>query len=474
MSAIITDILKKQLTQTVFDEATGVSLRTTDTPHNYYVGIGRSEEWNATETVPAPTDTPSTIRDATSRMQSIKKVEGTSYVIPRFNWTSGTVYTAFNDNVSAIPSNSYYVLTEENHVYICLQQGKDAAGVPLESVVKPAIVDLTKPFKTADGYKWKFLYSISAARAVKFLSSNFVPIQNILATRHDSAGIDINSAQQKQVDSAAVPGQILGVELTHKGTGYSSAPAISIVGNGVRADATAFVSGGEVVKIEMDSTADSCLQMGQGYTYASVTIGAPNTGTDQAKARVIIGPKEGIGNDPRDELKSTSLMFNVKPDGDVEAGSISSKTFLLSKFRQVALIKNPLASDSAAPGSFFVANSGMLLENLFIASSSQANSFTVNTIVTGAGGAKAVIDKVDTTAGFVPRLVVHQSEDSTGFLPFTNGEAITGPGGGTATLDSAGVSEVNKASGDLLYIENRAPVERSNAQSEDIKVVITL
>ena len=31
----------------------------------------------------------------------------------------------------------------------------------------------------------------------------------------------------------------------------SSAPAISIVGNGVRADATAFVSGGEVVKIEM-------------------------------------------------------------------------------------------------------------------------------------------------------------------------------------------------------------------------------
>ena len=53
-------------------------------------------------------------------------------------------------------------------------------------------------------------------------------------------------------------------------------------------------------------------------------------------------------------------------------------------------------------------------------------------------------------------------------------QPAVGPGGGTATLDSAGVSEVNKASGDLLYIENRAPVERSNAQSEDIKVVITL
>ena len=205
MSAIITDILKKQLTQTIFDEATGVSLRAVDTPHNYYVGIGRSEEWNATETVPAPIDTPSVIRDVTARMQSIKKVEGTSYVIPRFNWTSGTVYTAFNDNVDAIPSNSYYVLTEDNQVYMCLQQGRTAAGVPVESVVKPAIVDLTKPFKTADGYKWKFLYSISAARANKFLSSNFVPIENILATRHDSSGIEILAAQQKQVDSAAVP-----------------------------------------------------------------------------------------------------------------------------------------------------------------------------------------------------------------------------------------------------------------------------
>ena len=474
MSAIITDILKKQLTQTIFDEATGVSLRAVDTPHNYYVGIGRSEEWNATETVPAPIDTPSVIRDVTARMQSIKKVEGTSYVIPRFNWTSGTVYTAFNDNVDAIPSNSYYVLTEDNQVYMCLQQGRTAAGVAVESVVKPAIIDLTKPFKTADGYKWKFMYSISAARANKFLSSNFVPIENILATRHDSSGIEILAAQQKQVDSAAVPGQIIGVELTHKGNGYTGAPTVTIVGNGVRADATASVSGGEVVKIEMDSTADSCMQMGQGYTYASVTIGAPNTGTDQAKARVIIGPKEGLGNDPRDELKSTSLMFNVKPDGDVEAGTISSKTFLLSKFRQVALIKNPLASDSAAPGSFFVANSGMLLENLFIANVGQANSFTVNTIVTGAGGAKAVIDKIDTTAGFVPRLVVHQSEDSTGFLPFTNGESLSGTGSASATLDSAGVSEVNKTSGELLYIENRAPVERSSVQSEDIKVVITL
>ena len=55
MSAIITDPFKKQLTQTVFDEVTNNTNR-------YYIGIGRSESWDSTETVPDPTDAPRTIR----------------------------------------------------------------------------------------------------------------------------------------------------------------------------------------------------------------------------------------------------------------------------------------------------------------------------------------------------------------------------------------------------------------------------
>ena len=34
--------------------------------------------------------------------------------------------------------------------------------------------------------------------------------------------------------------------------------------------------------------------------------------------------------------------------------------------------------------------------------------------------------------------------------------------------------DVDKLSGEILYIENRAPVTRSANQTEDIKVVITL
>lgn len=477
MTAIITDILKKQLVKSVFDEINAGS-------QNYYIGIGRSEQWNATETVPTPTDTPKTIRDVRSAMQSVKKVEGTSFVIPRYNWTSGGIYNAYDDDLTAIPSNSYYVITEDNQVYICLQQGKDVNGTAVTSTVKPSGLNTSKPFKTADGYVWKFLYTLSAARASKFLSANFVPVERVVA---DSAGVpslNVTEAQQKQVDSNAVPGQILGIAITEAGTGYdpASPPVVTINGDGVRAAATATVSGGAVVKIELDSSTDSAITMGQGYNFASVTIAAPASGTT-ATARAIIGPDSGIGADPRDELKATSLMFNIKPDGEVAQGSVSNKTFIIDQdFRQVALIRNPFQSDSAAVGNKLTAASGLMLQSLVVTDSSEATSFAVDTVITGGSStAKAVIDKIETTTGYLPQLIVHQN-DSTGFKPFTEGETITG-GAGTATLEAGGVdadanafssNDVRKTSGEILYIENRAPVVRASGQTEDIKVVITL
>ena len=98
------------------------------------------------------------------------------------------------------------------------------------------------------------------------------------------------------------------------------------------------------------------------------------------------------------------------------------------------------------------------------------------TITGGTSGAKAFVDEVEND-----KLYFHQSEE-TGFKPFQEGETIEG-GGNTATLVGAGVDantladsndDVDKLSGDLFYIENRAPVFRTSQQTEDIKIVITL
>ena len=462
MSAIITDPFKKQLTQTVFDESRLNSAR-------YYIGIGKSEPYDSSETVPTPTDTPRTIRNIRAGMQSIKSASDLSYVIPRYNWSSGAFYNGYDDDFASIPAtNSYYVLTEDNQVYICLQQGRTATGAANTSTVKPTGTG-TKPIKTADGYVWKYLFSLSATRSSKFLSSNFVPVEKILDSSELGRALAGFELLQDAVQNAAVPGQVLGVAVTSGGSGYTSTPTVTISGDGVRANATATVSGGVVSKIEMDSSTDSTMAMGQGFNFASVSIsGGGGTG---ATARAILGPDAGIGADVRDELKSTSLMFNTKPNG------IEDSNFIVGQdFRQVILIRNPLhSSDSAADGPPFTTSSGKAL-NFLQLQAAAASGFLDATITGGTTGAKAFVDEVDSD-----RLYFHQTEE-TGFVPFQEGEAITG-GGQSGTLIAAGVDadsdafsrdDVDKLSGEIIYIENRAPVTRAANQTEDIKVVITL
>lgn len=466
MTAIITDPFKKQLVQTVFNE---VLFPTGTSTHRYYLGIGKSEQWNSSETVPNATDTPRSIRNLRAGLQSIKAANDVTFTIPRYNWSSGAIYSAYDDDLASIPdTNSYYVLTEDNQVYICLQQGKSSSGAANTSTVKPSGTT-TKPFKTGDGYIWKFMYTLSAARSSKFLSANFVPVEKILDSATLGRAHSVLENQQLLVQDASAPGQIIGIAVTSGGTNYNPAspPAVTIVGDGVRASATAFISGGAVVKIELDSSTDSTMTMGQGYNFASVSIAAPSGSGTTAIARAILGPDSGMGNDPRDELKSTSLMFNTKPAG------IEDSNFIIGQdFRQVALIRDPKIPTTNAD---FSNSSGKVLRFLKLQAAANAN-FLDATITGGISGAKALVDEVSGD-----RLYFHQTED-TGFKPFAENEAITG-GGQSGTLIAAGVDadadaftrdDVNKLSGQILYIENRAPVTRSANQTEDIKVVITL
>jgi hypothetical protein len=82
--------------------------------------------------------------------------------------------------------------------------------------------------------------------------------------------------------------------------------------------------------------------------------------------------------------------------------------------------------------------------------------------------AEAYIDNVDSN-----ELYYHQT-DSTGFVAFQDGEIIEETNGlGEGISDSALIPPLTDPnSGDILYIDNRAPILRSSVQSEDVKVII--
>jgi hypothetical protein len=456
MVAIITDKFKREVLDNLYNNVV-------DSANTYYIGIGRSQDWNVSDTVPNPANTEKAVRDFRLNLQAMKQGEDVSYVVPRYNWSSGTIYSGYDDNISGYPTNAYYVLTDENGVFICLQQGRNSSGAAVASTVKPTG---TTVVETADGYVWKYLYTITALRATKFVSANYIPVQFIDSAGPSAPAFEID---QKAVQDAADSGQVLAVKIINGGTGYTSAPTVNFTGNGNKVpSATATISGGSVVKIEMDDSGTG-KAFGRGYDYASVTL--TGGGGSNAVVRAVLSPEGGVGANAINDLRSTALMFNTRLEGDENNSLITS-----NDYRQIGIIKNPKVGQNALD-SDFEGQAGNALKKLKFGSIA-ANFSEDKTILGATSAAKAYIDKADSN------FVWYHQTDSTGFITFLEGETITeADGNGEGILDSAGFDAdddaylaptVDPFTGEVLYLDNRAAIERDPNQTEDIKVIIQL
>ena len=451
--AIITNRIKKQVIKSIQTDIA-------DSDNNYFIGIGRSEDWNDSDIAPTILNSQRDDRNFRLGLQSVKNVIDHTFVVPRYNWSSGAIYSAYDDAQVGYPAQSYYVINDNNQVYICLQQAKNASGQAQVSTVQPSGNTTGTPFDTVDGYVWKFLYSIGALDANKYISANYLPVQLITSTDSDSPAADI---EQQLVQNNAVIGQIIGYQVDSGGSGYTSSPTVTVSGDGTKAKASATISGGQVTKVELIDSSGS-YTLGSGYNVAKVTLTGGGSPSKPASVRAVLSPELGLGADARDDLRSTAIMFNVKPEG------VEGNDFIIGNdFRQVGLIKNLQDSSGSVD---FTESTGLALKKLVF--SSITTEFTPdNTIVGGTSGVKALIDKVDSS-----NVWYHQTE-VTGFGNFDSGESITEvEGNGTGSLNASFAPYINPEvdihSGEVLYIDNRASVTRSAEQTEDIKIVIQI
>ena len=434
---------------------------------HHYVGIGRSQDWEDSDgsgsLVPdAASNSPRVTRNLRQNLQSIKKVSDREFVVPRYNWSTGTIYSAYDDAYTSNSlSNPYYVMTSDNSVYICLQQGTNNAGAVVTSTVLPSGTSVD-PFKTADGYVWKYLFTLTSGNANKYLSANFLPVTFV-----DSAGSGDPLATQEQynVQNAADSGEIIGIVVTSGGTGYTSAPTVTINGDGSGASAVATVSGGAITKIEIkdsDGLGTPGFQYGTGYRYATVEFSGG--GGAGAIARTIHGPLAGIGANPREDLRASSLMVNVKIDG-AEGGDFITD----NDYRQISFFKNFTQYDSS---DLFIDATGDCLRKLKFDTGTYSGTIVNDMLITqSSSGASAYVDNFDGT----DTIRYHQTEE-TGFVNFQENAAVTFSGGGftlLTTADSALIApDIDIYSGEVLYFDNRATVSRAADQTEDVKIVI--
>ena len=403
---------------------------------NMYLFIGRVDPWgtNAGESgddvnPPTPVDsTDQTEFDHWRDMISAKRVQSgdVSHVIPRYDWTSGTVYAQYDHRDSGLFSGEFYVVNSSFDVYKCLFNN-GGGGSTIEPTGTAA-----DPFVTADEYKWQYMYTITAAETLKFVTPEWIPVREDTVTA-----------------ASATDGALDVILVTAGGTNYSSTPTITITGDGANATATATVVGGVITAITVQNR-------GSGYSTATISI-TDGTGSG-ATAAAIIAPKGGHASDPIHELGGFYVMLNSRLEYG-EGGNFPTN----NDYRKIGILRDPTqASDDT------VAGNSTYAQDVNLTITSPTGTFEEDEIVTGGtSNATGKVLSYDTSNGIVSMINVVGT--------FEVGEVITGgTSAATASIDTDGVDggDLNRYSGDILYIEYRRPITRAADQIEDIKLIV--
>jgi hypothetical protein len=484
--------------QEMFDE---------ETPSNIYLAIGNPIEWIDDNNPPLLSDNIKSIDyDVWPSLMSMKKIIGSNvtFSIPRYNWTSGEVYVRYDDQAN-FNNGRFYVLTDDFNVYKCLDNNNS-----LPSTVKPTGT-LNSVITTSDGYKWKFMFSVTTSDALKFLSNEYIPVKNLTSD---------DGSLQWQVQNAAVNGSIdtifkvnggnsyvthtgqtvgssintitleSGASTTNNiynnmsvfivsGTGagqlrtissYSGAarqitvsqnwvtqpdvtstyivsPRISVTGDG--SGCTAYST------VNIDGTIQSInvLTPGSNYTYGTAEIIADNAGA-AGTARVVLPPIGGHGKDFIKEFYATNVTMYIKYTGS-ESGIFPTN----NDFRMLTLIANPLlTNDTQATGTLYTMCHRMILSDI-------TDTFSNDEIVTGQ------------TSGATGRFVYYHTTGQISITDvkgvFSVGEIISGDlSNATGVIDTLTLPSVKRRSGNVLFVRTSSPVYRSTEQEETFRITV--
>ena len=456
----------------------------------YYLGIGRPQAF-ATATRPdlrtenegtdaAPLTPVDSIGDEFYNfddMLAAKRVTSSdvSICIPRRNWATGTVYDyyrhdygnrvtggtttqAANSGATNLFDATFYVMSSTFNVYKCLDNNGNAA-----STVEPTGTS-TSILSTGDGYKWKYMYTLSATQQANFLSTDFMAV-----------------ATNSTVSAAATDGAVNIVKIKTAGSGGTNGThtGVAIRGDGSSGVATVTVAGGVV-------TAVTVTNVGSGYTFAYIRnadiVSAGATSLSGAELDVIIEPKGGHGFNAIKELGGFFVMMNT----NFEAGEASnSGDFTTANdFRKVMLMRDINSGGSAATATTLRNTKAILV-------TSPSGDFTVdeeiNQATTGAVGKVVEWDSSNNILYYIQTRFNDEGADTNGNLTaFSGANTITGqsssvtatPSTSSTTVDSVvftsgyNAGEINADTGDIMYVENRSPITRAADQTENVKLII--
>jgi hypothetical protein len=483
-------------------------------PNPTAVGFGRSTSWNLNP--PAPIDNFSYNSHYSDTILYGKRITSANIrrIIRRIDWVAGNRYEMYRDdysilnpspltNSSRLYGANYYVMNSEYRVYICIENGSSGT-TPKGNVSQdePTFTDLepSRAGDSGDGYIWKYLFTVSPSDIIKFDSTEYITVPNDWTTSTSSQIV----AVRESGDSTINNNQIKTVYIEKSGANYSNGlgQELSIIGDGSGGRVRVDVEGGAITNTVVTSG-------GKDYSYALVDLGSINTNSVGTSAKLvpIIPPSRGHGYDLYTELGTDKVLIYARFDD-------STKDFPIdTSFSQVAIVKNPTS----------IGSTQIYTDNTFTGLFSLKFSLVNGTPTVGEKIEQIVSNGVGRAYGYVASwdsetkvlkyfrdrsLYYNQTtfdqQDYVGIS--TNGrpylfessanQVIGKSSGFSASIDTvfSGIStnptgtklinlgvnftsgmaspEINKGSGDVIYLDNRPSISRSSRQKEDIKIVL--
>ena len=490
----------------------------------FYFFVGKTTEWPVVGTPETPLDTETYNGQTHRNMMFVKRIQASDAVmmIRRIDWVAGTVYDHYEDTDN-LSTKDFYVLTDDMRVYKCLNNNNNSP-----SFNKPNSTDTTNPFLLPDGYVWKYMFKVEASDQLKFLTPDFIPVRKMagvgvplydingeidditvtsngsgydpedlptvlihgdgvgataipVVTGDEITDITITNAGygysfayieivdngtgsgasaeatlgnipvslvQENIEAAAVPGTVDRINLLEEGDNYSSGDVlVTITGDGSGAEAVAFVNEfGRIERVDVTNP-------GTGYTFAEISFNNILGFGSGATATATVSPYYGHGANPVKELYAKTVGISVNLTND------TSDYFYNNDFRQLGIVKNPLTDELDN----FRDDTGT---TCYVIEVDDVTQYANDDSIWSDGGGRFIVAQIKESTNQIYLLPVIPiiSVDST---LTNNTKSITG-----LTINSLTNPDVVNTTGEILYIENRLPINRQADQVEKIRTVI--
>jgi hypothetical protein len=422
----------------------------------FYCFLAKVDPWPNESAPPEPTQDQKNLKRVYKNIFVVKKIgtNNISPVVERIDWTAGQTYDYYRDDVDILELDQngflvykFYIKNRFDQVFKCLWNN-DGGVVSDEPYFQPGTYTSNNLYLGADGYKWKYMYSVDIGSKLKFMDTLWMPIPI------GRAGPTSQYYPSWQTTPAG-SGNIDVINVLDGGSGYNPANSpitITVVGDGTGATGQLTVVGNVITDIVVTNP-------GSNYTYANV-IFTTSEGSG-AEAIAPVSPISGHGTDPISELGCAHVMFTSEFNGD-EGGLIPTDI----DYRQVGLVVNPysLASyPNPANSEIFKTTTDIFVVNgtgTYVADEIVYQGTSLET-----ASFKATVLSFDDASGVVKLI-------NTIGTPVINSTLFGSVSGTARTSLSISYPDYDIFSGHIMFIENRGSIQRSADGIEQLRFVL--